>query len=323
MPRKPTQPPSPARRYFKEVRFRQIRALVELSRQGGFASAAASLGMAVPSVWQQIRALEDEYGVPLVVAQGPQVSLTTDGQMLVDLGAPLVEGFDSLRSVFDDRHRTTPRTLTVVAPAPLLTGALREPIIKYRQEHPTVKLTLMDRPSYAARQIIEANEADIAIIGIAKGDDPMPQFKAWPLAKYPLKLLTQKSHAFTKAERITLSDIVKQPLVLSPEDSCSHRQIRHTFEKARLGDRMNITMTATNHDLLFNYVAMGFGIAIGASSMPCKIPESKPGESELNLRDITHLFGHVEVSLIQRKGRYELPHVKAFREIVLKGMSEI
>lgn len=103
--------------------------------------------------------------------------------------------------------------------------------------------------------------------------------------------------------------------MLSPEDFCSHRQIRHSFQKARLGDRMNITMTATNHDLLFSYVAIGFGIAIGASSMPCKIPEPRPGESGLNLRDITYLFGHVEVSLLQRKGRHELPHVKALSEV--------
>ena len=66
---------SPKRRYFKEVRFRQIRALVELSRQGSFASAATSLGLAVPSVWQQVRALEDEYGVQLVVASGAQLSM--------------------------------------------------------------------------------------------------------------------------------------------------------------------------------------------------------------------------------------------------------
>ena len=293
---------------------------MELARQRGFAAAASSLGLAVPSIWQQVHALEDEFGVQLVVAQGSQVSLTSDGQMLVDLTAPLVENFDSVRDLFADRHRTLPRTLTVAAPAPMLTGALREPIIEYRHAHPSVKLTLIDRPSYAARQLLEASETDIAIIGIAKGDKPMPQFQSWPLAKYPLKLLTQKSHPFVKAKRITLADIVKQPLVLSPPDSCSHRQIRHIFEKAGLGDRMNITMTATHHDLLFSYVAIGFGIAIGASSQPCQIPDPRPGESELNLRDITDLFGHTEVFLLQRKGRHELPHVKAFREIVAKAL---
>ena len=103
MKAKPTTPrrigtatDSPTRRYFKEVRFRQIRALVELSRQGSFAATAAAMGLAVPSVWQQIRSLEDEYGVQFVVAEGSKVSLTDDGRALVDLGRSLagVRSFD-------------------------------------------------------------------------------------------------------------------------------------------------------------------------------------------------------------------------------------
>jgi DNA-binding transcriptional LysR family regulator len=92
MTEKQPAPQSPKRRSLKEVRFRQIRALVELSRQGSFASAATSLGLAEPSEWQQVRALEDEYGVPLVVARGLRLSLTEDGQNLVEMATPLVEG---------------------------------------------------------------------------------------------------------------------------------------------------------------------------------------------------------------------------------------
>lgn len=323
MPRKPTQPPSPARRYFKEVRFRQIRALVELARQGSFASAANSLGLAVPSVWQQVRALEDEHGVPLVVAQGSQVSLTTDGQMLVDLGAPLVEGFDSLRSVFDDRHRTTPRTLTIVAPAPMLHGALRKPIAAYRKKFPAVNLTLIDRPSQMARELIEAGGADIAIIGIAQGDEPLPQFNVWPLASYPFQLICPHDHPLATARRITLADIVRHPLVLSVEQSSSHRHIRHIFTQAGLGGRMNVTTTATNRALLLDYVAIRLGITICTSANDAKLPRPGPGECELTMRNLTALFGLEEVIFIQRKGRHELPHVRSFREMVLKSPKKI
>jgi DNA-binding transcriptional LysR family regulator len=78
----------PPRRYFKEVRFRQLHALVEFDRTGGFAPAAGALGLSVPSVWQQIRALELEYGVALVDSQGPLMFLTAEGRMLVDVAAP-------------------------------------------------------------------------------------------------------------------------------------------------------------------------------------------------------------------------------------------
>jgi len=321
MSRKHTAAVTPARRYFKEVRFRQLRALVELSRQGSFASAAAALGLAVPSAWQQIRALEDEYGVQLVLAQGSQVSLTQDGRMLVDLAAPLVESFDSLREVFEDRHRTAPRTLTVVAPAAMLSVALRGPIIRYRKAWPTVKLTLIDRPSHAARSVMENDEADIGIIGLARGDEPMPQFQAWPLASFPFHVVCQKTHPLATARRFTLIDLVKQPLVLSAEDSSSHRQIRHVFEQAGLVDRMSVTMTATNRALLLSYVAIGFGIAIGTSAASSKLPKPAGGGTELVRRDASSLFGHEKVFLMQRKGRHELPHVKAFRELVLKSVS--
>jgi DNA-binding transcriptional LysR family regulator len=311
---------SPKRRYFKEVRFRQIRALVELSRQGSFASAATSLGLAVPSVWQQVRALEDEYGVQLVVARGPQLSLTADGQNLVEMATPLVEGFDSLREIFAERHRTTPRSLTLVAPAPMLLGALRKPIAAYRQKFPAVNLTLIDRPSQLARELIEAGGADIAIIGHAQGDEPLSQFHVWPLGSYPFQLICPHDHPLATARRITLADIVRHPLVLSVEQSSSHRQIRYIFTQAGLGGRMKVTTTATNRALLLDYVAIRLGITLCTSANDVKLPRPGPGECELSMRNVSALFDHEEVFLVQRKNRHELPHLRAFRELVVTGM---
>lgn len=319
MAKKQSAPQSHKRRYFKEVRFRQIRALVELSRQGSFAAAASSLGLAVPSVWQQVRALEDEYGVQLVVARGSQLSLTEDGQSLVEMATPLVEGFDSLREFFTDRHRTTPRSLSIVAPAPMLLGALRKPIAAYRQRFPAVNLTLIDRPSQLARECIEAGAADIAIIGYAQGDPPLSQFHVWSLGSYPFQLICPHDHPLATARRITLADIVRHPLVLSVEQSSSHRQIRHIFTQAGLGGRMKVTTTATNRALLLDYVGIRLGITICTGANDEKLPPPGPGECKLIMRNLATLFGHEEVFLVQRKNRHELPHIREFRESVVAG----
>ncbi len=316
----PETPPGglPARRYFKEVRFRQIRALVELSRHGSFAATAAAMGLAVPSVWQQIRSLEDEYGVQLVTSETSRVALTGDGRTLVDLAAPLVESFDGLRRLFEDRRQSAARTLTVVAPAPMLSGALRRPIMIYRQHHPKVKLVLMDRPSLLARKVIEADGADLAIMGMAAGDEPMPQFLCEPAASYPFHLLCPKDHALARARQLTLARIVSEPLVLAPEESSSHRQIRHVFTQAGLAERMNVTMTATNRVLQLSYVGIGFGIAIGTGAARGKLPRPVDGEPGIMARDLAPLFGHEEVFLVRRKGRYEPDHVRAFRELAMQ-----
>lgn len=57
-------------RYFKELRLRQLRAIVELARRGSFAEVARALDPSVASVWQQIRGMEKEFGVPLVQVVG-------------------------------------------------------------------------------------------------------------------------------------------------------------------------------------------------------------------------------------------------------------
>ncbi|MES2598568.1 MAG: LysR family transcriptional regulator [Verrucomicrobiota bacterium] len=309
---------SPARRYFKEVRFRQIRSLVELSRRGSFAATAAAMDLAVPSVWQQIRSLEDEYGVQLVVAEGSKMALTEDGRALVDLAAPLVESFDGLRAMFEDRRNNAARTLTLAATPAMLSGALRKPIILYRKNHPNVKLVLLDRPSFLTRQVIEQDGADLAIMGMVPGDEPMPQFQCLPLTRHTFHLMCPADHALARARQITLANIVSQPLVLAPEESSSHRQIRQVFRQAGLEDKMNVTMTSTSRALLLNYVSIGFGIAIGTSAASVKPPKPATGEAEIIFRDVASLFGHEEAFLVQRKGRFEPPHVRAFRELVMK-----
>ncbi len=221
--------------------------------------------------------------------------------------------------MFEDQRSNAARTLTVVAPSAMLTGALRRPIILYRQHHPKVKLVLLDRPSYLARQVIQQDEADLAIMGMATGDEVMPQFQYQPLARYAFYLMCPADHALARARQMTLTGIVSQPLVLAPEESSSHRQIRQTFVQAGLADRMNVTMTATNRALLLNYVAIGFGIAIGTSAASVKPPKRAAGEAEVVVRDVAALFGHEEVFLVQRKGRFEPAHVRAFRELVQKA----
>ena len=54
------------RRYFKEMRLQQLRGLCEIARQGSFSAAAAALRISRPAIWQQVRALEQEFDASLV-----------------------------------------------------------------------------------------------------------------------------------------------------------------------------------------------------------------------------------------------------------------
>ena len=303
------------RLFFKELRFRQLRALVELSRQKTFSGMAAVLRLSVVSAWRQVRSLEEEFGVQLVVADGQQVALTEDGRTLVEMAQPLVESFVSLRSVFADRNSKTPRKLTVAAPAGVLSDALPEPVTRYRRKFPHVELRLMDRPSRAAISAVLAGEAEIAIAGLSQNDQLSPVLSARPLTRYPIHLLCPTDHVLATVKRITVKRIAQYPLILSSEDTSDRAQVDLTFAQAGVLEQLNVAISATRLPLITGYVALGFGVALLAPGM-AKPPKARRGRTTIIWRDVSNLFGHEDLVLLQRKGRFELPHVKAFRELV-------
>lgn len=303
------------RRFFKELRFRQLRALVELSRRNSFSAMAAALKLSVVSAWRQVRSLEEEFGVQLVVVKGQQAALTDDGRLLVELAEPLVENFLSLRSVFDDRLNRAPRRLTVAAPAGVLSDGLPGPLIRFRRRFPHVGLRLMDRPSRGATAALLAGEADLAIVGMTMADVLSPSVLSRPLTRYPIHLLCPADHPLAAAKRLTVRQIARYPLVLSNEDTSDRSQVDLTFARAGVLGQLNIAITATRVPVIARYVALGFGVALLA---PGKSKAAQAGRHGARLvrRDVSSLFGHEDLVLLQRKGRFELPHVRAFRELV-------
>jgi DNA-binding transcriptional LysR family regulator len=303
------------RHFFKELRFRQLRALVELSRQKTFSAMASALGLSVVSAWRQVRSIEEEFGVQLLVTNGQQVSLTEDGRALVEMAQPLVESFLSLRAVFEDRQSKVPRKLTVAAPAGVLSDALPEPVTKFRRKFPNVELRLMDRPSRAAAAALLAGQADIAIVGLTMADELPAAAAIHPLTRYPIHLLCRADHALANAKRITVKQITRYPLVLSSEDTSDRAQVDLTFARAGVLDRLNVAISATRLPLITGYVALGFGVALLAPGMASP-QKAKRGQMPIVWRDVSNLFGYEDLVLLQRKGRFELPHIKAFRELV-------
>ena len=57
-------------RAYKDSTAQQLRSFCETARSGSISGAAARLGLATPTVWHQVRALEREFGEPLFESHG-------------------------------------------------------------------------------------------------------------------------------------------------------------------------------------------------------------------------------------------------------------
>src|SRR6185295_2708068 len=167
---------------FKQIRFQQLRAFGEAASTGSFARAAVALGVSRPAVWQQIRALEREFGAAFLLRKGNRLELTREGRLLAELVAPLVSGFGSLRTRFEERRGEKLRRLAVATTSGLLAGLLQAPIREFRRRHPEVQLTFLDRASAEAVKLVTEGATDLGVVGHLEEDPVHPLLKYETLA---------------------------------------------------------------------------------------------------------------------------------------------
>src|SRR5262249_56684569 len=143
----------------------QLRSFCLAATERNFTSAAKSLGLTAPTVWQQVRALERRLGTTLLRRHGRNVELTPEGRLLLELVHPHVSGLDSLEALFGARKAALCRPLTVAA-IPYLTSAyLLPPIREYTAAHPHVRLKLQVCVWFdEVLRMVERGEADLGIM---------------------------------------------------------------------------------------------------------------------------------------------------------------
>ncbi|MBP2447656.1 choline sulfate utilization transcriptional regulator [Rhizobium leguminosarum] len=136
-----------------------MRIFVEVARLGSFSSAAALLGLTQPAVSYQIRRLEDQLGVSLLRRQHRGVTLTAQGERLVEVAAKAVADIDALaRNFRAEAQRPVVRLRTDYAFSSLW---LIPRMDGFRFLHPETDMQIVATQRFAAGF---RDEADVAVV---------------------------------------------------------------------------------------------------------------------------------------------------------------
>jgi len=304
-------------RRFKQLRFRQLRAFVELATAGSFAAVAEKLELSVPSVWQQIRALEKAFGCELVHTEGRRLVFTDRGQLLINMAAPLVKGFDELVDTFSRPPEEATRSLSLAAPNIALTNELPGPLDRFRREYPDVELQLVDRGSAACIELVETGEVDMAVAG-RLDDEALPTLKTERVTRYPFVFICRADHELADAARLTLKAIARHPFVISGAGTNARVRVDEVFSEADLRAGLQVVMEANTKELLLSYVQMGFDVSdVSMRPLAMQRMTGDGRRGPLVFHDMSRLFGHENIDLFVRRSRYQPAHEKAFCDMLL------
>ena len=307
-------PPSAKTRAYKDTTAQQLRSFFETARLGSFTAAAAHLGLANPTVWQQVRALERDLGESLLEPQGRGCRLTEAGQILADLAGPVVSGITTLKRRFREARAQQPARLRVVTTPRILVEDLPECVQAFRERHPEVQLTVQEMWDDGVRRAVETGEAELGIVHNRAADLTEP----WDVSRWlvltllyelDIVLIAPKDHPLSRRRRLQPKDLLRYPL-LNTVRSLPNATVIAVLEQFGLSELPPPVVDAFFTASMRRYVELGFGIALIA------VPQARRPSRTLHERDMSRYFGRATVYKVQRKDAAPTPAAVAFTAIV-------
>lgn len=277
------------------MELQNLRGFLAVARYGSFTEAAYRTRRTQPTVSLQVKALEDELSVELFERLSPKnIRLTSEGQLLAKLAAPLVEQFENLEAKFNEaRHRYHQTTVTIVTHRAIMVSILPGVIKAFRKKFPNVQLSILNRRRREMLELLSEGDADFAITSF----DKVPsQIEYHCLARYNRILIGHKSHPLAEKKQVTLADIASHPLILPHPDSNTRRMIDGIF--SQVGLQYQLAMEVVGRDAIKTYVGMNFGLSI-LNEYYVSTEERK----KLFVRDLSKFIEKAETGIAFRRGR--------------------
>lgn len=129
-----------------------LRFIMNIASHRTLADAARALNITPPSVTQRIQHIEKKLSVTLIQRPSRTVSLTEEGQLLLDKGMSILQELDELRDQLDERKQEVRGKLRILAPLGFGNDHIAPLLGSYKQQHPQldIELELSDNPNWAS-----------------------------------------------------------------------------------------------------------------------------------------------------------------------------
>jgi LysR family cys regulon transcriptional activator len=277
------------------MKLQQLRYLREVATRGlNVSEAAEALHTSQPGISKQIRQLEDELGVDILVRNGKRVvDMTEPGRAILGIAERILQDADNLRQVAREFRDQAAGTLTIATTHTQARYSLPKVVSAFKQRYPSVRLTLKQGNPPQLAEMVLAGEADIAIATEALDQYP----KLLALAGYQWRhcVVVPAKHALLKEQRITLEMLAQYPIITYDAAFAGRSHIDDAFRAQGLAP--DIVLSAVDSDVIKTYVELGLGIGIIAA-----VAFDEKRDQPLRAVDIGHLFGTMTTRIAMRRG---------------------
>jgi LysR family cys regulon transcriptional activator len=289
------------------MKLQQLRYLCEVGRRGlNLSEAADALHTSQPGISKQIRLLEDELGVQILVRHGKRVvDVTEPGKIILGIAERILQDTENLKQVGHEFSAEGSGSLVIATTHTQARYALPPVVSRFTQRYPKVRLSLRQGSPQQILELALSGEADLAII--TEADELYGDLVTLPCYQWNRCVITPLKHPLLK-QQITIENVARYPIITYDFAFSGESPIKRAFD-AR-GVKPNVVLTAIDADVIKAYVELGLGIGILA-----KMAFDPARDFGLRLIDASHLFEASTTRIGIRRNAYLRAYVYDFIEM--------
>ncbi|KMK66697.1 LysR substrate-binding domain-containing protein [Puniceibacterium sp. IMCC21224] len=258
------------------MRYVQLRAFHYVAICGGFSRAAEELFLTQPAISDQVRKLEEEYDILLFNRHKKQVTLTPEGDRLLEITRRLFDSEQQARELLSESRVMRAGKLRIMADS---AQHVLHILARFRERYPGVAIEIRAGNTDNVIDQLFSYQADIGVLGeIPTGRD----FETVLLNSTPISAFVCRSHPLADRTSLRFKDLTDIPLVMRERGSRTRQKLEEAASAA--GYELLPTIVAEGREAVREIVASGAGLGFvsvaefGEDSRLIRIPLENEGQ---------------------------------------------
>jgi len=258
---------------------RQLEYFCAVARAGSFTKAADDLGIAQPTLSEQISKLEKGLGGALFERLNRRIELTPLGQAILGKAQALLEDAAALPEYFERAQEGVRGTLRVGAIPTILPYFLAPLLRGFTERYPEVDLHVREGTTAELVEQVLEGLIDVAVLSLPVEGAGLVMRE---LFRDPLYLAVPEGHALAAAKKVQLRRVSEERLLILKDGHCLRDETLAVCDRARA--RFEGQFEADQVLTIFELIRAGFGVSIVPEmsrglSHGCQLIEIEPKAS--------------------------------------------
>ena len=238
---------------------RVLRYFLVVAQEESFSRAADALYLSQPTLSRQIREMEEELGVQLLVRTNRSVHLTQEGMRLRNRAQEIVSLMDKTREEFSHGNEETAGDIYIGCGETQIMRRLAQVMIPLQRSNPGIRFHLH---SANADDVTEKLDRGLLDFGLLVDPYNLKQYESIPLPEEDtFGFLMRKDHPLAEKAELRITDVEGEPLLIPGQGST----VSARWPASIFGLDASKAHIVRQYNLLFNAALMveeGMGIAL-------------------------------------------------------------